>query len=84
MKYNSYEEIMQYLNNCAMEEINISRRISEIGFAPFDYEKSQLKDRLKYLKKEFKFYDKFIKNATSFYHNLLSKLTVFFFVTCND
>lgn len=73
MKYNSYEEIMQYLNNCAMEEINISRRISEIGFAPFDYEKSQLKDRLKYLKKEFKFYDKFIKNATSFYPNLLSQ-----------
>lgn len=72
MVYNSYEEIMQYLNDCAVEEINISRRISDIGFAPFDAGKAELKERLKKIKKEFKFYDRFIRSATTFDTDLLA------------
>lgn len=76
MDFKSYEEIMNYLSQCVVEERNISRRLSEIGVSFFDEEKKGLKRRLKSLKEKFKFYNKFIENATTFDPDLLSSFLV--------
>lgn len=76
MEFKNYEEIMNYLSMCAVDEVKISRRISEIGFSVFDVEKKELKNRLKKLKTEFKYYDNFIKSATMFEPDILVSFLV--------
>ncbi len=78
MEFNSYEEILNYLSLRVVEERNISKRISELGFSFFGEEKKELRSRLKKIKKDFKYYNHFIESATSFAPDLLAAFLVEF------